>query len=211
MFTVLNEINLDDKQECLLVGVFEKPVKLGGIAQAADETLAGELTELVKDGDISSKKKAVTRIHTLGRLGAKRLIFVGLGKEKELTFEIVREAFGKAFKSLKSSKLTTVAIALDTFTTENLDAFDAAHAFSEAFALSTYEFAGYKQKTNEVEKTIDKITVYSEADPGELSASLTVGHVFGKATNSARDLVNTPGNLLTATDLANYASQLGER
>jgi len=83
MFTVLNEINLDDKQECLLVGVFEKPVKNGGIAQAADERLAGELTELVKDGEISSKKKAVTRIHTLGRLGVKRLIFVGLGKEKE--------------------------------------------------------------------------------------------------------------------------------
>lgn len=211
MFTVLNEINLDDKQECLLVGVFEKPVKNGGIAQAADERLAGELTELVKDGEISSKKKAVTRIHTLGRLGVKRLIFVGLGKEKELTFETLREAFGKAFKSLKSSKLTTVSIALDTFTTENVDAFDAAHAFSEAFALSTYEFAGYKQKTNEVEKTIDNITVYSEADQGELSASLTVGHVFGKATNSARDLVNTPGNLLTATDLANYASQLAGR
>ena len=40
---------------------------------------------------------------------------------------------------------------------------------------------------------------------------ITVGYAFGKATNSARTLVNTPGNLLTATDLANYASELGEK
>jgi leucyl aminopeptidase len=35
-----------------------------------------------------------------------------------------------------------------------------------------------------------------------------VGYAFGKGTNSARTLVNTPGNLLTATDLANYAKDL---
>ncbi|CAH0344626.1 leucyl aminopeptidase [Bacillus sp. CECT 9360] len=211
MFTVQKNINLDDKQECLLLGVFDKPVKLEGVAQAADEKLDGQLTELVKEGEISSKKKAVAKVHTLGRLGAKRLIFVGLGKEKELTFESLREAFGKAVKSLKGSKFTNVSLALDTFTTANVDALDTAHAFGEALALSTYEFAGYKQKSNEVDKAIEAITVYSEADEEEISASLTVGHVFGKATNSARDLVNIPGNLLTATDLANYALKLSER
>ena len=38
-----------------------------------------------------------------------------------------------------------------------------------------------------------------------------MGRVFGKATNSARTLVNTPGNLLTSTDLANYAVDLADR
>ncbi|MDQ0219636.1 leucyl aminopeptidase [Peribacillus cavernae] len=211
MFTVLKNINLDEKHECLLMGVFEKPVKLEGASKAADDKLAGQLTELVKEGEISSKRKTISKVHTLGRLGVKRLIFVGLGKEKELTFETLREAFGKAFKSLKDSKLTAVALGLDTFTTEKMDVFDAAHAFSEAFALSTYEFSGYKQKSNQVDKTIETITVYSETDKEEVSASLKVGHVFGKAVNSARDLVNTPANLLTATDLAHYATQLADR
>jgi leucyl aminopeptidase len=209
MFTVQKNINLDDNQECLLLGVFEKPVKLEGAAQAADEKMAGQLTVLVKEGEISSKKKSVAKVHTLGQIGPKRLIFVGLGKEKELTFETLREAFGKAVKS--QSKLASMSLALDTFTTENLDALDAAHAFSEALALSTYEFAGYKQKSNVVDKAIEAVIAYSEADSEEVLASLTVGHVFGKATNSARDLVNTPGNLLTATDLASYALQLAER
>ena len=60
------------------------------------------------------------------------------------------------------------------------------------------------------EKKITSFTVYSEGDQEEVVASLHVGHVFGKATNSARTLVNTPGNLLTSTDLANYAVDLAE-
>ena len=76
--------------------------------------------------------------------------------------------------------------------------------------LSTYQFEGYKQKSNEPEKTINNLIVYSEkADEEEVKAALTVGYAYGKGTNSARTLVNLPGNLLTATDMANYAKELG--
>lgn len=211
MFTVKNELNFDHHEECLLIGVFEKPVKLEGIGLTADQLLDGQLTELVKDGEISAKQKSVSKIHTLGKVGVKRLIFVGLGKEKELTFEALREAFGKAFKTLKDAKMTTAAAALDTFVTEKVDVLDAAHALSEAFELATYQFAGYKQKSNSVEKQIESFTVYSEEDGDEVLSSLKVGKVYGSATNSARTLVNTPGNLLTSTDLADYSRELGEQ
>ncbi|MDM5292659.1 leucyl aminopeptidase [Peribacillus simplex] len=211
MFTVKDSLNIDLIDECLILGVFDRPVKFTGIGKEADERLDGQLTELVKAGEIPSKKKSVVKIHTLGKLGIKRLIFVGLGKEKELSFETLREAFGKARKTIKESKLTTLSIALDTFTTENLDALDAAHACSEAFELASYKFDGYKQKSNQVEKSLESITVYSESDKEEVGAALHVGKVFGRATNSARTLVNTPGNLLTSTDMADYSSALGER
>lgn len=211
MFTVKNSLNIDLIDECLILGVFDRPVKFTGIGKEADERLDGQLTELVKAGEISSKKKSVVKIHTLGKLSVKRLIFVGLGKEKELSFETLREALGKARKTINESKITTLSIALDTFTTENLDALDAAHACSEAFELASYKFDGYKQKSNQVEKSLESITVYSEFDQEEVGAALHVGRIFGRATNSARTLVNTPGNLLTSTDLANYSSALGER
>ncbi|MGW6380178.1 leucyl aminopeptidase [Peribacillus butanolivorans] len=211
MFTVKNSLNIDAIDECLIIGVFDRPIKFAGIGKEADEKLSGQLTELVKAGEISYKKKSVVKIHTLGKLGVKRLIFVGLGKDKELTLETLREALGKSCKTIAKSKLTTLSIALDTFTTENLDALDAAHAFSEAFELASYKFAGYKQKSNQAEKNIKSITVYSEFDNEEVGAALHVGRIFGRATNSARTLVNTPGNLLTSKDLADYSSTLGER
>ena len=211
MFTVHKNIDLTEMAECIFIGVLDTPIKLKGIGQLADEKMGGRLTELVKAGEISAKKKSISTVHTLGLLGVKKLIFIGLGKEKDLTFELLREAFGKASKTLQTSRLTSLSIALDTFTTEKVDSLDAAHAFAEAFELATYKFSGYKQKANIAETKITSFTIFSEDQQDEIAASLHVGRVFGIATNSARTLVNTPGNLLTSTDLANYAVDLANR
>ena len=211
MFTVKNTLDFEKNEECLLIGVFDKPVKFSGVGEMADIQLSGHLTELVKSGDISAKRKAVTTIHTLGQIGTKRLILVGLGKDKDLTFETLREALGKARREANRFRIQEVSIALDTFVSDELDVLDAAHAFSESFELAGYRFEGYKQKPNLTEKQIESVTVYTEADTDEVGAALHVGRIFGRATNSARTLVNTPGNLLTSTDLANYAAALGDR
>lgn len=212
MFFVDKEYDFSKVHEGLIIGVIEKPEKFTGVLSKLDEIFDGQLRELVKAGDISAKFKSISKIHSLGKTGAKRIWFVGLGKEKELNFHKLSEALGKLFKTLKASKLEETALLLDTLTTEQVDGLEAAHAVSEAFALASYQFEGYKQKSNEPEKRLEKITVYSEAfDKEALQASLTVGFAFGKATNSARTLVNTPGNLLTAAEMANYAQVLAAK
>ncbi|QHC05203.1 leucyl aminopeptidase [Anoxybacillus sp. PDR2] len=211
MFKVVQESLNETKHEACIVGIFERQSALGGVLAAWDEQLNGQLTALLKEGDLSPKRKQIAKIHTLGQLNIKRLYFVGLGKESDLTFDGLRETIGRLFKMLKGEKLTEAAVALDTFITENLDASEAAHAFAEAFALATYQFVGYKQKSNEPEKKLEEMTVYTAADPKEVEVSLLVGSVYGRATNSARTLVNTPSNLLTATDLADYAVELARK
>lgn len=152
MFTVVREMPVNAKHEALVVGLFDKQPPFNGMVAEWNEKLNGQLLELFKEGDLSAKKKHVSKVHTLGQTNVKRLYFVGLGKESELTFDALREVFGKLFKTLKGVKWTEVAVALDTFTTERIDVNDAAHALAEAFALATYQFAGYKQKSNEPEK-----------------------------------------------------------
>ena len=209
MFHVKNEWELSSEHEGLIIGLFDKPEKLSGSLASLDEKFDGQLTELVKSGDISAKLKKISKVHSFGKIGAKRIWFVGLGKEKELSFDKLREALGKLFKEVKVSKLEETAVYLDSFITKELDGFDAAHALSEAFALSTYQFDGYRQKSNEPERKLENITVYSETfEEEDIQASLTVGYAFGKGTNSARTLVNIPGNLLTATEMAKYAAEL---
>lgn len=212
MFSVHKKKPFTEGHEGLIVGLFDKPVKFAEKLLELDQAFSGELTELVKSGDLSARKENITKIHTFGKIPGKRLYFIGLGKEKEITFEGIREAFGAIFKRIKKDKIEEVAVYLDSFTAEKMDALDAAHALSEAFALSTYQFDDYKQKSNEREIMINRITVYTEeAEVEDVKAALTVGYVYGKGTNSARSLVNTPGNLLTATDLANYALRLGDK
>lgn len=212
MFTVKRDINFSNEHECLIIGLFEKPNKFEGVLAQLDQQFEGQLKELVKSRDLSAKKKAVSKVHTFSRIGAKRLFVVGLGREKDYSFDVLREALGKTFKVIKASMIQEAAVYLDSFLSEEVDALDAAHAVSEAFALSTYRFEGYKQKSNEPAKNIEKMTVYSEvADKEDLHASLTVGYAYGKGTNSARTLVNLPGNMLTATDMAHYAKELGAK
>lgn len=212
MFIVENEVHFTTEQECLIVGLYDRQEKFSGHLASLDEFFKGHLTQLVKDGDVSAKKKGLAKIHTFGLIGAKRLVFVGLGKEKEMTFDLAREAFGRAFKEVKKAKLQATAVHLDSFVSEGLDFSDAAHALGEALALATYEFEGYKQAANEPKKKIEEVTVYSnQADKEEVYAALTVGNIFGNGTNSARTLVNLPANLLTATDMADYAQNLAEK
>lgn len=212
VFVVNNLENIiESKEEALIIGLFEKNKKLDGVLGELDSILDGQLTECLKFGDISAKRKSIRAIHTLGRLGVKRLIIVGLGKEEEVTFNILREALGKAVKSVKSSKVKTFAISLDSFITSTLDSDDVAHALGEAYQLSTYQFANYKQKSNIPEINISEIKVYTCFDTEEVKASLDVGHAYGKGTNTARTLVNLPGNMLTASDLAHHAQELVKR
>ncbi|WP_163098840.1 leucyl aminopeptidase [Peribacillus alkalitolerans] len=211
MFSVKNEWTAQEQHECLLIGVKQNVSLENGIIYEVNQALQGQVANILKDGDISTKKKAISSIHTLGQSGTKRVVFVGLGKAKDLTFEELKEAFGKAFSYADKSKYQTVTVDLDSFTGEQVEAADAAYALSEAFALSTYKFDGYKQKSNEPEKKVEAITVVTSTDIDEVSASLTVGYVYGKGTNSARSLVNIPGNMLTATEMANYAVELAEK
>ncbi|WP_079507153.1 leucyl aminopeptidase [Mesobacillus jeotgali] len=211
MFTVNDQFNLTNSHDCLVIGLFNKPSGLEGVAGEADKLFDGQLTELIKSGDISTKKKTISKIHTFGKIGAKKIYFVGLGHEKEYKFETLRDALGRLFKTAKKEKWTEAAVLLDTFTSATVELNDAAHALGEAFPLATYEFEGYKQKTNEPEKRIESLTIYSADGEGEVEAAFEVGFVFGKGTNSARTLVNTPGNLLTATDMAEYAMKLAEK
>ncbi|MGM7722549.1 leucyl aminopeptidase [Metabacillus sp. Hm71] len=210
MFKVHNKLELNKMNETFIIGMFQQNRKLSGLAAELDQLLDGQITELMKEGDLSTKQKSITKLHTLGRLEIKRIFFVGLGKE--LTFADGREVFGKLFKTVQQAKLQDVTIALDTFVTEDFDRSEAAYTLAEAFALSTYKIVDYKQKSNEPEKNIETINVVIDGEElDEIKTALEVGYAFGNGTNSARTLTNMPPNLLTATELANYAIELANK
>ncbi|MEW9501993.1 leucyl aminopeptidase [Jeotgalibacillus marinus] len=210
-WTIHNEDALQQTHDCLVVGLWNKPSKFEGLLGDLNGQFDGELTSLVKEGDLSSKVKTVTKIPSLGRSKAKRIIFVGLGREKDLTFDALRESFGVAGKLIKKSRFKNISIALDTFTTDRIEATDVAHALTESIILSTYAFEGYRQKSNVPEVNIESLAVYTDIDKKEINAALEVGQALGEGTNTARTLVNMPSNLLTPTKMADYAQELADR
>ncbi|KIL43667.1 leucyl aminopeptidase [Jeotgalibacillus campisalis] len=208
---VHNESPLQSSHDYLVVGLWDKSSQFEGMHEELNKELDGELTSLVKEGDLSTKAKTITKLPMLGKSMAKRIIFVGLGKQKELTIDDLRESFGVLGKVLKESRVKNVSVALDTFLSEGIDASDAGQALTEGITLSSYEFEGYRKKSNLPEVTLETLAVWTQADAQEMTAALEVGFVLAEGTNSARTLVNMPANMLTATKMADYAVELAEK
>ena len=211
MFTIKNEKWIEAETDALLIGLFDKPLKFEGVLAPLDHAFSGQLTELVKNGDLSAKTEQASVIPAFGRISAKRIITAGLGKEKEADFHAIHKAVQKAAKQSKRYGLESMAVILDSFVTEHVTAVEAAEAIFEALFLARFEYTGYRTPGNEPEKQLKEIHVYTEADPAEIQAACEVGKTMADGTNTAIRLTATPPNMMTATDLALHAEQLAER
>ncbi|WP_242144060.1 MULTISPECIES: leucyl aminopeptidase [unclassified Bacillus cereus group] len=205
MFQVQTELA---NHEAVIVALFEE--ETSRFVQELDKAFEGQLQGLLDEKELSTKKKAISKVHSLGKTNVKRYYFVGLGKKEAYTTETLRASLSKTFKTLQAEKIQDAAILLDSFVKEKLDAIDVAHIAAEVYCLGTYGLQTYKtDKKEHVE--LEKLVVITAEDAKEIEAALTVGYVHGRATNSARTLVNMPPNMLTATKLAEYAVELAEK
>ncbi|OEH93994.1 leucyl aminopeptidase [Bacillus solimangrovi] len=211
MFSVNNKIELRTQRDALVVGLFSNRKILEGVLHNIDQAFEGELLNLIREGDISSNTKAISNTFSFGKIGAKRIYVLGLGDEKKLQPAILREGFGKLFKSLKADKIENITIAFDTFLKKDEDGFDVAHILAESLPLATYDIINYKKKSNQREREISEVEVLTDREQGLIEGGLTLGYVHGKGANTARTLTNMPGNMLTATDLAKFAVSIAEK
>ncbi|MGO4888950.1 leucyl aminopeptidase [Anaerobacillus sp. MEB173] len=211
MYTVLSHSPLKDEHEALVIGVFEDEKKPVDFVKELDDLLDGHITELIYEEQISGKKNKLSKLFPFGKVKAKRLYFIGLGKKKDFSYEKAREAFATGVKQLNKDKTKQASFVLSTFSAVRLEEEQFAHSLAEAVSLACYKFDDYKEKTNEVEKKLETINVYSSEEKDEIEAGLHAGQAYGEGTNLARTLVNTPGNLMTPTDLAAQAEEIAKR
>ncbi|TQR18372.1 leucyl aminopeptidase [Psychrobacillus vulpis] len=168
-----------------------------------------EITEWVKSGDISSNLKKISSIPVSGKGDLKRILFVGIGDRKQLTQDNVREIFGLVGKELLASKPESLSIWIPSFTTESISDFDVAYLAAEGLGMGAYKYDGYKTSSNLPDYYLPAIELLSEEDLEEVVSYFEVGSIYAEAVNEARTLVNMPGNILTSTELGEYARELG--
>ncbi|TWT24406.1 leucyl aminopeptidase [Planomicrobium sp. CPCC 101110] len=192
--------------EILVVGLSRHPENTKGW-QEFSERFNGKLEEWTKE--LSFDMKSLITYPTLSG-SIPRVLFVGLNDRKKLTEDDLRAAFGQAGKELMKKKIKNAAVYLDSFQNDGIDAENAAYLAAEGITLGAYRFDDYKTSSNEADNTIETLSIISEEEAEEVEASAFIGQVFGQSVNEARTLVNMPGNLLTATALADYAKELGD-
>ncbi|MEB1809140.1 MAG: leucyl aminopeptidase [Bacillaceae bacterium] len=212
MFNIkaLNEWK-NEEVEGLFIGLHEGEKNNSGILEEIDTALGGNLKQMLKDNRFDGKAKEIFSFHTLGQIKAKKVYVVGIGKKSEANDEQLRSVFASLSKALHAGQLQQAGIILDSFSNGEDDYEQLSYLLGEAIELTSYKVADYKEKSNVVEKSLEGVTLFTNEEEASLLEELQAGKVYGSGTNLARALVNTPGNLMTPTDLAQTAKDIAER
>ncbi|MBE7558118.1 leucyl aminopeptidase [bacterium] len=172
---------------------------------ALDRKLGGMIADLYGFGDFEGKKKTHKVLYTLGRIPARRLILVGVGKREEQTVEGLRESFVSASASLLSGQTKTAALVVPTGLGDDDPA--ATGAALSGIALRLYQFLDYKTGEAATRKgpTMLTLLVPPKADLAAFRALAEREEKLAQAVSLTRDVANTPGMEMTPARFAEVA------
>lgn len=198
--------------EVLVLGGYEDDNTLPKDFQGLDKALGGQLLELKKNGEFTGKNQQSVLIHTRGAVPAKRILFMGLGKKKDVTLDRVRQAMGTASKKVKQAGAQAFSAPLLGAEALGLSSSDVAQAMVEGAILGGYRFNHYRSKTGNEAKEVRSITLLTN-NANQLTGIKTGakhGEASAQATSLARDLCNHPANVMTPTRVAQEAKKIAK-
>lgn len=213
MKTSVENISLIDIDcDLLAVNLFNGSTKPEGATAVADKAVAGLITRLIKDGEISGKLGRTTLLHCGGKIKAKKIVVVGLGKKKKLDLEAVRTAAAAVVKKAQAIKAKKIATIVHGIGCGCLEIEESAKALVEGSILGAYLFSGYAKDKDEPEFQIKELVIIDnnakKIKPIINGAKL--GLIIAEAENHARDLVNQPSNIMTPTAFADLAKRIAK-
>ena len=174
-------------------------------------------------GDFSGKESETLLFYPTGKgkLLAKRVLVVGLGKAEEgngkngltpanMWRDNYRKAGGKVSETaLKTKAGKIMAVIPEPFL---LDFQETAECVTEGFILGGYQFKKYKKITEEDEpqSKIKEFLLFTDKEKGAVNNGLRMGRVAAFAGVAARDMANEPGNVWTPTRFAEFGRKLAK-
>ena len=197
--------------DAIVVNLFEGITSPGGGTGAVDRALSGAISAVIADGEISGKQGEIAMLHTLGKLPAKRVLIVGLGKSARLDAAVVRDVSGLTARYLRRVGAKRAATIAHGAGIGGLDAAASGQAIGEGTALGLYAFKHYlSRKDGEPERELEEMTIVEQdaARVAALEAGLARAKIIADAVALARELVNEPANVVNPARMAEAAAEV---
>ncbi|OIO25466.1 hypothetical protein AUJ14_04345 [Candidatus Micrarchaeota archaeon CG1_02_55_22] len=156
--------------------------------------------EAVKRGAFAGKASEILFVDTLKPVVA----VVGLGTQKDFSFDGARKAYGAFASSVRLRGYSTAAAPVIKC---GLDAEKIIQVAAEGALLACYSFDKYFSKKDEPVKNLAEFVLYG-AEVVKYKDSFSRGMVYGEATNYCRDVDNEPANVVNPEYLAQEALKL---
>jgi leucyl aminopeptidase len=175
---------------------------------AIDAVTKGMCRMLLKEEGFTAKLGSTFIIQTQGKLPYKKVVVVGLGKEKEMMMHDWQYVCAAIARRAKSAHIKTIVLPLMT-----RDDMNTAYGAVVGLGLGSYSFLVHKNKeTQKEEHEIQKMTfVCDKRFVKETTQGIISGVIATDATTVTRDLVNEPPSITTPTYLASVAKSLARK
>jgi leucyl aminopeptidase len=207
-FDLMVKNSAEVETDCLVVPVVDKGEKDKPQASvlSPDRAFQDAAHELIASGELTGKPFELAMLYRPAGIKAKRVLFVGGGKESKFSPNDLRKIAGAAARHLKSRNIRNLAIALPSpvhFHPDNAVRASVIGALIGDFDPDTY-------KSDRKDQRLESLTIVASAGSDErlLRAALDEGRIIGESQNFARELVNEPSNRLTPTILAERARKM---
>lgn len=179
-------------------------------AARLDRALGGLLREVLRSKEFEGKANEVALLHTQGKVPAKRIILVGLGKQKDLGLDQIRQALGYAAKRVRQAKAGSFSVALPSVIPGGASLVDVAQAMAEGAILGSYQFNVYRSEPTNKDVTAMSVLTPQKSHLSGLGEGIRRGVATAEATVFVRDLCNHPSNVMTPTKVAQEAKAIAK-
>jgi leucyl aminopeptidase len=198
--------------EVLALTHYEGETALNDHTAVVDRALDGWIRDLIKSGEFQGKSNQSTLLHTHGRIPAKRVLLVGLGRKQDARLDNVRQAMATVTKQVRQAKAKTYVTPLHGSTLSDASVVDLAGAMVEGAVLGGYRFTAYRSENGADERDLERITIVASAraEVADLERGALRGRIAAEAAAYVRDLCNHPSNVMTPTRLAHEAKTIGK-
>jgi leucyl aminopeptidase len=212
-FTVSTDDPTQVAVDLLAVPTFEEAVADQPSTAGLDKRLEGLLTKLAAEERFKGKKDQTLMVHTHGKVGAGRILLIGVGARKDFSATMIRDLAARATKAANRVSAKTYALVfpqVDSTGLERMAQYAAEGATLGGYAFDRYLSEDRKAKTSATEATF----LLSETDPARLEQArraLSRGELVSQAISLARDLVNEPASEMTPRKLADVARDVAQK
>ncbi len=194
------------KVDTIIVNLFEEVTKPSGATGAVDEALAGAISELIAQGDLTGKAGEVGVVYPRGAVPAKRVLVAGMGPRDDYDLEAVRQTAAAAILHAQALNAKKVATIVHGAGIAGLPAAAAAQAVVEGSLLALY---AYEKNEDEGIQSLS-IVEFDKKKVGKIEEGVTRGTAVVTGVTLACDLVNLPPNIATPKKMAKTATKIAE-
>jgi len=194
------------KTGCIAVAVFENK-KLSQEAKGLDQ--GGEITAVLKSGDITGKAGSTLLLRGVAGASAARVLLVGLGNDQTVSEKNFTSGVNAAFKIFTSIGATDAIIALPMTDVKGRDASWAVRTIVCAGHESVFRTDAQKSKKDPAPAGVRKIVLAAPAG-ADMKATLVQSVAIAKGMDLTKELGNLSPNVCTPTYLATTARNMAK-